>query len=80
MQSYFFGCVSTFEREYKKHTEYTGDRTATAVQKSERKNKNAIDMTNNNSISNGYDSDVFVSNPVESPGKSYRSSARGIHS
>ena len=39
-----------------------------------------IDMTNNNSISNGYDSDVFVSNPVESPDKSYRSSARGIHS
>ena len=39
-----------------------------------------IDMTNNNSISNGYDSDVFVSNLVESLDKSYRSSARGIHS
>ena len=38
------------------------------------------DMTNNNSISNGYDSDVFVSNLVESLDKSYRSSARGIHS
>ena len=38
------------------------------------------DMTNNNSISNGYDSDVFVSNLVENPDKSYRSSARGIHS
>ena len=39
-----------------------------------------IDMTNNNSISNGYDSDVFVSNLVESLDKSYRSSARRIHS